>query len=683
MLDRVRSASVRAICASSPIVCLIAAAQSSADVVPDTSSAVWFGGDGRWSDPENWASRDADLLFEEVFIDADNPVASSALLDIDVSINGLDIDAGDLVNIEGHALRFAGANLESHIDNAGVIQFIFGAQPSTMIVGYSGDLSLMGGGQVLMTDAQHCLIHGEWPDARLVNVDNTIAGTGAIGVATMGLHNSGVIDANLPYQDLVVEPNGLGVINLGLLQASNAGRLRLINGSFHNGGGVIQALSGSRVELDGSAVAGGLLATEDNGLLRVMDAPATLENVTIEGTFELGPVQLSFKGTIVNDGFFSVAAGETFAPPEEFSEIILPPNGGDVNLVGSGLMDMRWCKIHSGANTPGGRLINGPDHRITGEGLIGMNTTGLVNYGTIIATRPNPIVIDPPPSDIAVNYGLLQASGEAGLVFTGGSFQNDGTLEVLNGSRAIYTSSATEIHISGGMLAGGTWRVLGDESPTLLLIPGSEIFFNQADVTLSGPGSTFQLIDSMTVNDGHFTIRNGRNFQTSGAAFINSGELTIGMDSVFTALANFEHQSTGVLRIEIGGGGEEMQGPSLVANGVLTLAGSLELAMAPGVAPSEMTITIVEAGAIGGEFASVSAPAGFSIAYESNQIILTIDPVCSADINSSGSVDLADLMLVISSWGRCPGTCPADVSQNGAVDVADLVAVIDSWGACE
>lgn len=63
---------------------------------------------------------------------------------------------------------------------------------------------------------------------------------------------------------------------------------------------------------------------------------------------------------------------------------------------------------------------------------------------------------------------------------------------------------------------------------------------------------------------------------------------------------------------------------------------------------------------------------------------------CPADINSSGSVDVADLLTVITSWGLCPippKPCPADIapppSGDAAVNVGDLLMVITSWGACK
>jgi hypothetical protein len=58
------------------------------------------------------------------------------------------------------------------------------------------------------------------------------------------------------------------------------------------------------------------------------------------------------------------------------------------------------------------------------------------------------------------------------------------------------------------------------------------------------------------------------------------------------------------------------------------------------------------------------------------------------DINNDGLVNVADLLIVINSWGPCappPRTCPADIAPwptgNGTVNVGDLLMVINFWSA--
>lgn len=54
------------------------------------------------------------------------------------------------------------------------------------------------------------------------------------------------------------------------------------------------------------------------------------------------------------------------------------------------------------------------------------------------------------------------------------------------------------------------------------------------------------------------------------------------------------------------------------------------------------------------------------------------------DADGSGVVDVSDLLIVLSSWGECPGSgepCPADFDGSGTVDVDDLLILLSAWQA--
>jgi hypothetical protein len=63
---------------------------------------------------------------------------------------------------------------------------------------------------------------------------------------------------------------------------------------------------------------------------------------------------------------------------------------------------------------------------------------------------------------------------------------------------------------------------------------------------------------------------------------------------------------------------------------------------------------------------------------------------CIADIDNNNTVDVNDLLWVISTWGPCPTACSprctADLAPPATgdctIDVNDLLAVISTWGAC-
>ncbi len=53
---------------------------------------------------------------------------------------------------------------------------------------------------------------------------------------------------------------------------------------------------------------------------------------------------------------------------------------------------------------------------------------------------------------------------------------------------------------------------------------------------------------------------------------------------------------------------------------------------------------------------------------------------CPADLNGSGTVDGADLTILLAAWGTTSGA--ADLNGSGLVDGADLTILLAAWGSC-
>ena len=54
---------------------------------------------------------------------------------------------------------------------------------------------------------------------------------------------------------------------------------------------------------------------------------------------------------------------------------------------------------------------------------------------------------------------------------------------------------------------------------------------------------------------------------------------------------------------------------------------------------------------------------------------------CPGDLDGSGSVGFADLVMLINRWGACAG-CAADQDGDGVVGFEDLMIVLKTWGGC-
>ncbi|MDZ4831619.1 MAG: hypothetical protein SGJ09_15645, partial [Phycisphaerae bacterium] len=53
--------------------------------------------------------------------------------------------------------------------------------------------------------------------------------------------------------------------------------------------------------------------------------------------------------------------------------------------------------------------------------------------------------------------------------------------------------------------------------------------------------------------------------------------------------------------------------------------------------------------------------------------------ICTGDLNQSGSVDAADLSILLGQWG---GNASADFNSDGIVNAADLSVLLGAWGPC-
>jgi hypothetical protein len=75
------------------------------------------------------------------------------------------------------------------------------------------------------------------------------------------------------------------------------------------------------------------------------------------------------------------------------------------------------------------------------------------------------------------------------------------------------------------------------------------------------------------------------------------------------------------------------------------------------------------------------------ISIGTHSVPITCDGDISPEPVGNGTVDIDDLVLVITHWGPCPqpctpGSCVGDTNGDCTVNIDDLVKVITSWGNC-
>ena len=55
---------------------------------------------------------------------------------------------------------------------------------------------------------------------------------------------------------------------------------------------------------------------------------------------------------------------------------------------------------------------------------------------------------------------------------------------------------------------------------------------------------------------------------------------------------------------------------------------------------------------------------------------------CVGDVDGDGTIDFADLLAVLATWGDCPG-CLEDLDGSGDVGFPDVLQLLSLWGVCE
>lgn len=61
------------------------------------------------------------------------------------------------------------------------------------------------------------------------------------------------------------------------------------------------------------------------------------------------------------------------------------------------------------------------------------------------------------------------------------------------------------------------------------------------------------------------------------------------------------------------------------------------------------------------------------------QLFSPLDSGVLGDVNCDGTINITDLLSVVSNWGLCDGVCGADVIPDGEINVLDLLHVIGNW----
>jgi hypothetical protein len=250
-----------------------------------------------------------------------------------------------------------------------------------------------------------------------------------------------------------------------------------------------------------------------------------------------GPPQLLFGATLDNSGMATWnASGSTYLSVV-FGSVWHNTATGTVDLQTDGILDAP---------------SNSSDNEFINDGLV--IKTGAGGGGGVGLSQFNPLFTNGRSATISVRTGMLSLDG--GLT-----------------------------NLESDILTGGTYEVFNGGS---LRLPFGAIEDNDATILLDGSGSGIitpfgNALAFFDTNDpdSSFTIRNGANV-TTGGAFHNAGNLTVGSGSFFSTAGSYTQGSgtttlAGLLAtsagVEIEGGA--LDGPGLVFGNLVNDAGTV------------------------------------------------------------------------------------------------------------
>jgi hypothetical protein len=600
---------------------------------------------------------------------------ATLLVDVGSAAGGFEATAGSGSGVNAGAISIAGGGdfiFGGTLDNTGKV--LLSAKTVATELTVAGSASLTGVGSVALTDSADNEIVGQAAGATLTNAGNVIYGAGTIGGGNLSLVNStkGKIDAS-GANALILSAAKL--TNTATLEATNAKALTVTGGltldgeTIANVGGVIEASGAhTHVDLESTAITGGVLKTAAGGVIDTLDSGSSLTGVTsavdLEGEFSIG------------DGMALAINGVIDAVKADAGEIVLAGSGATTQLVvgasgakleGSGqivMSDNAGNEIDASAAATFTNLAG----TISGAGTIGGGGLVLVNgaTGVIDATgTANALVLDTGANSIA-NSGIIEATGLGGLTIDS-NVRNaaTGKIELLDGA----SMSLNNATVTNGSLVVGSGSDLDLSN------------FNLNGVTLTTEGTGVITtdggeLDTKAVLAANFDVTPGTDLYVAGV---------VDDSGVISMVTNFESENGTQIRLKgsttfEGGGGVYMGGSVSGQNFIDGNANPTVSGKATGYVLTNVDDTISGAGNLGigglglGWLTIVNDAAGV-IDGSSNTSQLVLSTGNNSTIVNAGTIEGSGAAgLLVSAFIANTGTILAvnggvvDLSNNTVID---------------
>ncbi len=516
-----------------------------------------------------------------------------------------------------------------------------------------------------------------------------------------GLTGNGQIDQDTPFAVLAIEAGSLADTFSGTITMVKGCGLNMdiIDGWTADAGSVIDIL-GSNDPNSATLIYGSDWVLD--GTLNVNSFQAhlrVLSDVTIEDNAE---VIVGFTDWLELDGATTVSGGsfllgnagvldfdgQTTVQAGTFATNSSDPANGSVDFNGA----TTWnggCDIDGAARQFGNAFVAGPS-------VVNAATFDMDGDGDTLWTVWNDLVINADsvqsdnPEDFHGTMTIASGAGRLTMNLPGAEplFSMAGEMNFVGHPAVFFTrydgSAALDLignlNVSGKVAMDGALRAsdgvidIGDANAVLRLDGGG----------LITTGCTFTGLGELRIGAGGNPLFADADLGAVGLR--NQGNLRL---QSHVRADRFDGEAGSTWELSLEGTDPGVTYDVLSVAGTATLGGELTVTLENNFTPAPAAVfTVVTAATLAGVFDNVAdggrvfttgGEGSFVVDYDAaGGAVVLSGYTCAGDLNLDGQVNIADLLILLTSWDTPNGDCDGD----GNTDFADVLVLLVAWGAC-
>ncbi|RMH12075.1 MAG: hypothetical protein D6695_07680 [Planctomycetota bacterium] len=343
-------------------------------------------------------------------------------------------------------------------------------------------------------------------------------------------------------------------------------------------------------------------------------------------------------------------------------------NGGTgvITVNGSGSMNVATTiKLADEPFSSGTLNIDGPS-----AGVSAQSTVSVGNFGHGVLNVTN---------GASLTVGQLSVGDEPGAVGEVLLDGNGSTIDSLTGATTVGNFGQGTLTVSNGAQLTTAQFKIADDFPSNVVVDAGTIIDSVGTNVGNRAAGTLTLANGASLQSPLVTVTSLGTLSGSGTIsgpVLNDGQVK--PDSL-TITGSYTQGLLGVLNIDIGGPNAGTEYGQLNVSGTSTLAGTLNVSLVNGFNPSSGEFVILQGGTITGNFAVENIPAGSTLTYEPNRVVLSIGGSCAADFNGDGQLSFFDVLTFLGAFDA--GDPQADMNSDGSFDFFDVLTFLGLFSA--